>query len=92
MVSGVFGNIPVFAGPHDEARQAVVGLSIAATALAAIWIQYALRRVIPARVIVVSGALVSALLFGLLLRAGRVCHARHGIPGTAAHLATRRAL
>ena len=77
MVTGVFGNILALTAPHDEVRQAVVGLSIAAAALAAIWIQYALRRVIPARVIVIAGALVSALFFGLLS-----AQAEYAMPGT----------
>jgi hypothetical protein len=77
MVAGVFGNILVLTTPHDEVRQAAVGLSITAAALAAIWIQYALRRVIPARVIVIAGALVSALFFGLLS-----AQAEYAMPGT----------
>jgi hypothetical protein len=76
-VSGVFGTLIMFAAQNAEVHLAVVRISIAVAALAAIWAQYAQRRAIPARVIVVAGALTAASLFALL-----PARAEYAVPGT----------
>jgi hypothetical protein len=66
-----------FATQHYEVRQAVVRMLIAVAAFAVIWIQYAQRRIVPARIIAVAGALAAASLFALL-----PIRAEYAVPGT----------
>jgi hypothetical protein len=89
MVNGIFGTglFRMLAGQRDDVRRAVVGMLIAAVALSAIWLQYARRRVIPARVIVVAGALAAASLFALL-----PVRAEYAVPGTGAQAPPRISL
>lgn len=62
ILNGGFQNFPEFTPQQNELRHAVVRILLAAAALAVIWIQYARRRAIPARVIAIAAAVAAASL------------------------------
>jgi hypothetical protein len=62
ILNGGFQRFPEFNRQESEVRQAAVRILLAAAAIAVIWTQYARRRVIPARVMGIAGALAAASL------------------------------
>ena len=62
ILNGGFQRFPEFRGQESQVRHLAVRILLATAALAVIWIQYARRRVIPARALAIAAALAAASL------------------------------
>jgi hypothetical protein len=62
ILNGGFQNFPEFTPLRNELHHAAVRILLASAALAVIWMQYARRRMIPARAIAIAAGLAAALV------------------------------
>ncbi|MDR3703021.1 MAG: hypothetical protein P4L56_25470 [Candidatus Sulfopaludibacter sp.] len=62
ILNGGFQNFPEFTPLRYELHHALVRILLASAALVVIWIQYARRRIIPARAIAIAAGLAAALV------------------------------